>query len=107
MSRAWVLLFIAGALEVVWATGLKATEGFTRPVPTILTLLAMVASMVLLARAVHVLPIGSAYAIWVGIGAVGTVIFGVAFYGESVSVLKVVSLLAVLFGIAGLKISSA
>jgi quaternary ammonium compound-resistance protein SugE len=107
MSRAWVLLFIAGLLEVVWATGLKATAGFTRPLPTIVTLLAMAGSMILLARAVQVLPIGTAYAIWVGIGAAGTVIFGVAFYGESVSALKVVSLMAVLFGIAGLKISSA
>lgn len=107
MSQAWVLLIIAGVLEIGWAMGLKATEGFTRPVPTILTLLAMAASMLLLARAVQVLPIGTAYAVWVGIGAAGSVVFGIILYGEGVSALKIVSLLAVLAGIVGLKLSSA
>lgn len=107
MSQAWVLLFIAGVLEIVWAMGLKATAGFTRPIPTILTLLAMAGSMLLLARAVQVLPIGTAYAIWVGIGAAGTVVFGIILYGESMSALKIVSVAAVLLGIVGLKLSSA
>src|SRR5262245_56697322 len=107
MSQAWVLLFIAGALEVAWAMGLKATAGFTRPIPTILTLLAMAGSILLLARAVQVLPIGTAYAVWVGIGAAGTVVFGIILYGESMSALKIVSMVAVLFGIVGLKLSSA
>jgi quaternary ammonium compound-resistance protein SugE len=106
MSQAWVMLFIAGVLEICWAMGLKATAGFTRPIPTILTLLALVGSLLLLARAVQVLPIGTSYAIWVGIGAAGTVLFGILLYGESVSALKVISTLAVLGGIVGLKLSS-
>lgn len=106
MSQAWVLLIIAGVLEIGWAMGLKATEGFTRPIPTILTLTALLGSLLLLARAVQVLPIGTAYAVWVGIGAAGTVVFGIILYGEGVSPLKIVSLLAVLGGIVGLKLSS-
>jgi quaternary ammonium compound-resistance protein SugE len=73
---AWLLLFIAGLLEVCWAVGLKYTEGFTRPLPTVLTISAMVASMGLLGLAVRTLPIGTAYAVWTGIGAAGTVIAG-------------------------------
>jgi quaternary ammonium compound-resistance protein SugE len=107
MSQAWVMLIVAGVLEIGWAMGLKATEGFTRPLPTILTLTALLGSLLLLARAVQVLPIGTAYAIWVGIGAAGTVVLGIVLYGESVSPLKIISLLAVLAGIVGLKLSSA
>lgn len=107
MSQAWVMLIVAGVLEIGWAMGLKATEGFTRPVPTILTLAALIGSLLLLARAVQVLPIGTAYAIWVGIGAAGTVVFGILLYGESTSPLKMLSLVAVLAGIVGLKLSSA
>jgi quaternary ammonium compound-resistance protein SugE len=107
MSQAWVLLFIAGVLEIAWAMGLKATAGFTRPLPTILTLLAMAGSMLLLARAVQQLPIGTAYAVWVGIGAAGSVVFGIILYGESMSALKIVSVLAVILGIVGLKLSAA
>jgi quaternary ammonium compound-resistance protein SugE len=107
MTQAWVLLFIAGVLEIAWAMGLKATAGFTRPLPTILTLLAMLGSMLLLARAVRELPIGTAYAVWVGIGAAGTVVFGIILYGENMSALKIVSVLAVILGIVGLKLSSA
>ncbi|MBL8267061.1 DMT family transporter [Steroidobacter sp.] len=105
--NAWVMLVIAGLLEIGWALGLKATEGFTRPIPTVFTVAALVASLLLLARAVQVLPMGTAYAIWVGIGASGTVLFGILLYGESVSVLKIASLAAVLLGIAGLKLSAA
>lgn len=107
MNRAWVMLIVAGLLEIGWAMGLKATQGFTRPVPTVLTLLAMIGSMLLLARAVQVLPIGTAYAVWVGIGAAGSVVFGILLYGEGVSPLKMLSLAAVLAGIVGLKLSSA
>jgi quaternary ammonium compound-resistance protein SugE len=106
MTQAWVLLFIAGVLEIVWAMGLKATAGFTRPIPTVLTLLAMAGSMLLLARAVQVLPIGTAYAVWVGIGAAGTVVFGIILYGESMSALNMVSVVAVLAGIVGLKLTA-
>ncbi|HEY0687223.1 MAG TPA: SMR family transporter [Steroidobacter sp.] len=106
MNQAWVMLFIAGLLEIGWAMGLKATQGFTRPAPTILTLLALTGSLLLLARAVQVLPIGTAYAIWVGIGAAGTVVFGILLHGEGVSPLKLFSLMAVLGGIVGLKLSS-
>lgn len=104
--NAWVLLVVAGLLEIGWALGLKATEGFTRPLPTVFTVAALVASLLLLARAVQVLPMGTAYAVWVGIGASGTVLFGILLYGESVSVLKIASLAAVLLGIAGLKLSA-
>lgn len=107
MNQAWVLLVVAGLLEIGWAMGLKATAGFTRPIPTLLTLIAMVGSLLLLARAVQVLPIGTAYAVWVGIGAAGAVVFGILIYGEGVSPLKIISLLAVLGGIVGLKLSSA
>lgn len=106
MSQAWVLLIVAGLLEIGWAMGLKATEGFTRPLPSILTLIALLGSLLLLARAVQVLPIGTAYAIWVGIGAAGTVVLGIVMHGEGVSALKIVSLVAVLAGIVGLKLSS-
>lgn len=107
MSQAWVMLIIAGLLEIGWAMGLKATDGFTRPVPTILTLIALLGSLLLLARAVQVLPIGTAYAVWVGIGAAGAVVFGIILHGESTSPLKLLSLIAVLAGIVGLKLSSA
>jgi quaternary ammonium compound-resistance protein SugE len=107
MSQAWVLLIVAGVLEIGWAMGLKATEGFTRPLPTILTLIALLGSLLLLARAVQVLPIGTAYAVWVGIGAAGAVVLGIVLYGESASPLKIISLVAVLAGIVGLKLSSA
>ena len=75
---AWIMLFAAGLLEIGWAIGLKFTEGFTRPVPTVLTLLSMAGSVILLALAVKSLPIGTAYAVWTGIGAVGTALLGIA-----------------------------
>ena len=106
MSQAWVMLFAAGLLEIGWAMGLKASQGFTRPIPSALTLVALIASLLLLARAMQELPVGTAYAIWVGIGAVGTVILGIVFYGESASVLRMCSLAAVLLGLVGLKLSA-
>lgn len=102
----WTLLVIAGLLEVCWAIGLKYTEGFTRLVPSVLTVAAMVGSIVLLAIAMKSLPVGTSYAVWVGIGAVGTAILGMALFGEPVNAARVVSLGLVVAGIVGLKLSS-
>lgn len=103
---AWLLLFVAGLLEVAWALGLKASQGFTRPLPSVLTIIAMVASFYLLAQAMKVLPVGTAYAIWVGIGAVGTVVLGIVIYGDSANPLRLVSLVLILAGLVGLKLAS-
>lgn len=103
MNMAWIFLITAGLLEVGWALGLKASAGFTRPLPSILTLLAMAASFYLLAQAMKVLPVGTAYAIWVGIGAIGTVVLGILIYGDSANPLRLASLLLVLAGLVGLK----
>lgn len=103
---AWFLLIVAGLLEVVWALGLKYTDGFTRPWPTLITVLALIGSFVLLAQAARTLPIGTAYAVWVGIGAVGTAILGMALFGEPVNAARLVSLGLVVAGIVGLKLSS-
>ncbi len=103
MSQAWLMLILAGLLEVGWAIGLKANPGFNRLVPSLLTAAALIASFVLLARALKVLPLGTAYATWVGIGAVGTVIAGVILHGESLNTVKVVSIVAILGGLVGLK----
>ncbi len=102
----WLWLFLAGVLEIVWALGLKFTEGFTRPAPTAITLAAMAASFYLLSLALRTLPLGTAYAVWVGIGAVGTAIAGIILFDEPMSTLKLVSLLLVVAGIAGLKLAS-
>ncbi|MFO7647852.1 MULTISPECIES: quaternary ammonium compound efflux SMR transporter SugE [Halomonas] len=105
MTLAWTYLVIAGLLEVAWALGLKASQGFTRPLPSVLTVLAMVASFYLLAQAMRVLPVGTAYAIWVGIGAMGTVVLGMLIYGDSASPLRLVSLVLILAGLVGLKLA--
>ena len=102
----WFILLVAGLLEVVWAVGLKYTEGFTRTWPSLITVAAMFASIVLLGIAMKELPVGAAYGIWVGIGAVGAAILGMVLFGESVSAVKVVSLLLIVAGIAGLKASA-
>ena len=99
----WTLLVIAGLLEIVWAIGLKYTEGWTRLWPSVGTGLAMAASFFLLARAVQVIPIGTGYAIWTGIGAAGTAAIGMLLLGESASPLRIVCLLLILVGIVGLK----
>ena len=103
---AWIILVIAGLLEVGWAIGLKYTEGFTRPWPTALTVLSMVASVGLLGVAVKSLPVGTAYAVWVGIGAVGTAIAGMILFGESASLVRVALLGLVVVGILGLKLTA-
>ncbi len=99
----WIQLAIAGVLEVAWAIGLKYSAGFSRPLPTTLTIAAMIASMVLLASAVNSLPVGTAYAVWTGIGAVGTCILGIILFGESVSPLRLACIALIVIGILGLK----
>jgi quaternary ammonium compound-resistance protein SugE len=101
----WIVLVIAGLLEVGWAIGLKYTEGFTRPLPTVLTVLSMVASVGLLGWAMKSLPVGTAYAVWVGIGAVGTVILGIVLFDEPAHTARLVSVGLIVAGIVGLKLS--
>jgi quaternary ammonium compound-resistance protein SugE len=101
---AWVLLFVAGLLEIGWAIGLKHTDGFTRLVPTVLTVGAMVTSIILLGFTVRTLPIGTAYTVWAGIGTVGTVIFGIAVFGDPANAVRLVSIGMIVAGIIGLKI---
>lgn len=103
---AWVTLFIAGLLETVWALFLKQSEGFTRLVPTIGFVISMALSMFLLAIALKTLPVGSAYAVWTGIGAAGTAIVGMLWLGESKDPFKILSLLMLIGGIIGLRITS-
>lgn len=103
---AWVLLLVAGLLEVGWAIGLKYTEGFTRPWPSALTLAAMAGSVLLLGIAMKSLPIGTSYAVWVGIGAVGTAILGIVLFGEAASVGRLLSLGLIVAGIVGLKLAT-
>lgn len=106
MNRAWVILLIAGVLETVWAIGLKYTQGFTRPVPSVITGIAMVASMYLLAVAVKTLPVGTAYAVWTGVGAIGAALFGIILLGEPRTPWRLLSLGFIIIGIFGLKLSS-
>jgi quaternary ammonium compound-resistance protein SugE len=102
----WTLLFLAGLFEVAWAVGLKYTDGFTKPIPTTLTVAAMVASIVLLGLAVKHLPLGTAYAVWTGIGTIGTVILGIVLLGDSAAPLRIVCLSLIVLGIAGLKLTA-
>ena len=106
MSSAWTLLIVAGLLEVVWAVGLKYTEGFTRMLPSAITLTAMVVSIVLLGRALQTIPVGTGYAVWTGIGAVGTALVGILVLGEPRDFGRLVSLVAIIGGIVGLKLVS-
>lgn len=103
---AWIILLFAGLLEVVWAIGLKYTHGFTRLTPSLITIAAMVASMVLLAHAMKTLPAGTAYAVWTGIGAVGAAVMGMVLLGESTNIMRILSLCLIVAGILGLKFSS-
>lgn len=103
---AWVLLVVAGFLEVTWAIGLKYTEGFTRLVPSVLTIAAIVASMWLLSIAARTLPIGTAYAVWVGIGSLGAAIMGVVLFREPLSIARGVFLALLLVSIVGLKLTA-
>ncbi|EML5380096.1 quaternary ammonium compound efflux SMR transporter SugE [Enterobacter bugandensis] len=102
----WIILFIAGLLEVVWAIGLKYTHGFTRLTPSVITVTAMIVSIVLLSWAMRSLPVGTAYAVWTGIGAVGAAITGIVLLGESASLARIASLALIVAGIIGLKLST-
>lgn len=101
---AWIILFIAGLCEIGWAVGLKYTEGFSRLWPSLWTLAAMIASVALLGWSLKVLPLGTAYAVWTGIGAVGTALLGIYLFGESREVARFVSIGLIVAGIVGLKL---
>ncbi|MES2979138.1 MAG: quaternary ammonium compound efflux SMR transporter SugE [Pseudomonadota bacterium] len=103
----WILLFIAGLFEVAWAIGLKYTEGFTRFWPSVGTLAAMAASVILLGLAMRSLPVGTAYAVWTGIGAVGTVILGIVLFAEPATAARLACVGLIVAGILGLKLTSA
>jgi quaternary ammonium compound-resistance protein SugE len=102
----WVLLVVAGLFEIGWAIGLKYTEGFTRFWPTVGTVLSMIISLALLGIAMKSLPVGTAYAVWVGVGAVGTAILGIVLMGEAANPLRLVSLGLIIAGIVGLKLAT-
>ncbi|MDM7987232.1 MAG: quaternary ammonium compound efflux SMR transporter SugE [Smithella sp.] len=102
----WLTLFVAGLFEIGWAVGLKYTEGFTRFWPSVGTVLSMVISMGLLGIALKSLPVGTAYAIWVGVGTVGTAIVGIVLLGESASFIRLLSLFLIVAGIVGLKLAT-
>jgi quaternary ammonium compound-resistance protein SugE len=101
---AWFMLFLAGLMEIGWAIGLKYTEGFTRLVPSLLTLAAMAVSLALLGLVLKTLPIGTAYAVWTGIGAVGTAILGIVLFGDPATMARLACIGLIVAGIAGLKL---
>ncbi|MBR6468708.1 MAG: multidrug efflux SMR transporter [Desulfovibrio sp.] len=104
-SWSWSALFAAGLLEAAWASAMKLSKGFTQPLSSVLTLLFMAGSVALLAFAMKRLPLGTAYAVWTGLGAVGAALAGIAFFGEAASPLRVGSLALIVLGIAGLKLA--
>jgi quaternary ammonium compound-resistance protein SugE len=106
LRMAWLLLLVAGLLEIGWAIGLKYTAGFTRLWPSVFTATSMVASVVLLGIAMKSLPVGTSYAVWVGVGAVGTAVLGIVLLGESASAGRLVSLGLIVAGIVGLKLAT-
>lgn len=99
----WIHLFIAGLFEIVWAIGLKYTQGFTRPLPTAVTVAGMIVSFYFLSLATKILPIGTAYAVWTGIGAVGAIILGVILFKEPIDLGRVIFMLFIVVGIIGLR----
>ncbi|HKT34159.1 MAG TPA: quaternary ammonium compound efflux SMR transporter SugE [Nitrospira sp.] len=103
---AWIILFLAGLFETGWAIGLKYTEGFTRLWPTVWTVFAMIISLWLLGIAVKTLPVGTAYSVWVGVGAVGTVVLGIALLGEPANGMRLISVGLIIAGIIGLKLAT-
>lgn len=102
---AWTYLFFAGLLEVVWAIGLKYTEGFSRPLPSVVTIVAMIASLWLLALALKTIPVGTGYAVWTGIGAVGTAVLGIALFAEPANAARIGCIGLIVAGIIGLKVA--
>lgn len=105
-GQAWAVLFVAGLLEIVWALGLKASEGFTRWLPSVVVVVAAAASFWLLALAMRVLPAGTAYAVWTGIGAAGTAVLGMVLFGESAAALRLACIGLIVAGVLGLKFAS-
>lgn len=103
---AWLTLFVAGLFEVGWAVGLKLTEGFTRPLPTLLTVASMAVSLGLLGLALKSLPLGTAYAVWTGVGTVGTALLGILLFGESADAARLLCISLIVAGILGLKLVS-
>jgi quaternary ammonium compound-resistance protein SugE len=101
---AWILLVVAGLLEIGWAIGLKYTDGFTRPLPSLLTGLSMVASVGLLGLALRTLPVGTAYAVWTGIGTIGTAFLGIVLFGEPATAARLACIGLIVLGILGLKL---
>jgi quaternary ammonium compound-resistance protein SugE len=101
---AWALLVVAGLCEIAWAVGLKYTDGFSRPLPTALVVSAMVASIWMLGIALRTIPVGTGYAVWTGIGAVGTAILGMALFNESRDILRILCIVLIVAGIVGLKV---
>jgi quaternary ammonium compound-resistance protein SugE len=106
MSNAWLMLIVAGLFEIGWAVGLKYTDGFTRPWPTAGVAAALIVSMILLSLAARTLPIGTAYAVWVGIGAAGAAVLGIVLFGEAVTAARVFFLALLLVAIVGLKLTA-
>lgn len=102
----WLMLFLAGALEIVWVVGLKYADGFTKPLPSAVTIAAMAASMYMLALAARTLPIGTAYAVWTGIGAVGAALLGIMLFSEGASAVRLGCIALIVAGIVGLKLST-
>ena len=103
---AWTYLLIAGVLEVVWAIGLKYTDGFSKLAPSVITIAAMIASMAFLALALKTIPVGTGYAVWTGIGAVGTAILGMVLFAEPATAMRIGCIALIVAGIAGLKVFS-
>ncbi|EPZ50016.1 multidrug resistance protein, SMR family [Bacteriovorax sp. BAL6_X] len=105
-SSSWIILILAGLLEICWAVGLKYSSGFTKLIPSLFTVFTLIGSMLLLAKATQVLPIGTAYGVWVGIGALGAAILGVVLFKEEITLYRFIFLALLLISIIGLKITS-
>lgn len=103
---AWIYLVFAGVLEVIWAYAMKISDGFTRPIPAVTTIVTMIASFALLSFAMRTLPLGTAYTVWTGIGAVGAFVLGIVVLGEQASALKIIAALLIVSGLVLMKISS-
>lgn len=103
----WGILVLAGIFEIFWAIGLKYTNGFTKLIPSLFTIIAMLVSFWLLSLSLKTLPLGTAYAVWVGIGTIGTVIAGIMLFGDSINIIRIISIAFIILGIIGLKITTA
>jgi len=100
----WIILFIAGLFEIAWAVGIKYTEGWTRLLPSVLTVIAMVASFFFLSQALKQLPMGTAYAVWTGIGTIGTVVYGIVYFKEPTDIMRMLCIMLIIIGIVGLRV---